>query len=81
MTDLSGAALERRLLILAPIGKDAALIETMLRGDRVACVACSNLDELLRELERGAGAVLVAEEALNENDGRLRALIARQPAP
>jgi signal transduction histidine kinase len=78
VSDLPGERLERRLLVLAPIGKDAALVETMLRKDAVACVACTDLECLARELERGAAAVLVTEEAL-PHDSRLIDLIQRQP--
>ena len=78
MTDLPGERLERRLLVLAPVGKDASLVEAMLRKDAVACFACHDLVRLSQELERGAGAILVAEEAL-PHDGRLTELILRQP--
>jgi signal transduction histidine kinase len=78
VSDLPGERLERRLLVLAPIGKDASLVEAMLRKDAVACVACTDLECLSRELERGAAAVLVAEEAL-PHDSRLIDLIQRQP--
>jgi signal transduction histidine kinase len=78
VSDLPGERLERRLLVLAPIGKDAALVETMLRKDAVACVACTDLECLARELERGAAAVLATEEAL-PHDSRLIDLIQRQP--
>jgi DNA-binding NtrC family response regulator len=74
-----GRRLERRLLILAPVGKDAALIEAALAKDGVDCVACPTLDRLAREYERGAAALLVAEEALTELDVRPADLIARQP--
>ena len=50
----------------------------MLRKDAVACVACTDLERLATELERGAAAVLVAEEAL-PHDSRLIDLIQRQP--
>ena len=70
---------EHRLLILAPLGKDASLVESMLRAEGVACFACADVDALIREIERGAAAVLVAEEALPRNDGRLAAAIADQP--
>ena len=79
MTDLSGEQLERRLLILAPIGKDAALIETRLRHDDVECRSCENVDVLLREIGRGAAAILISEEAV-EGDLRLTSLLARQSA-
>jgi two-component system, sensor histidine kinase len=69
---------ERRVLVLAPVGKDALLVEAMLRKDSVACQACANFESLSRELERGAAAILVAEEAL-PRDRRLVELIQRQP--
>ena len=72
--------MERRLLVLAPIGKDAALIAATLDKDKIDCVACPDLDRLLLEIDRGVGAVLVAEEALAESDGQLAAWLLRQPA-
>ena len=78
MSEHPGERLERRLLVLAPVGKDASLVEAMLRKDAVACFACHDLVRLSQELERGAGAILVAEEAL-AHDGRLAELIQRQP--
>jgi signal transduction histidine kinase len=75
---LPGERLERRLLVLAPVGKDASLVEEMLRKDAVACVACADVERLSRELERGAAALLVAEEAL-PHDARLSELIQQQP--
>ena len=80
MTVLSGERLERRLLILAPVGKDASLLESMLRSIDVPCAACADLETLLRELHRGAAAVLVTEEALSHRDDELTAYLARQPS-
>ena len=80
MTGVPREALERRLLILAPVGKDAALIESMLRSENVECATCADLTGLLQELERGAAAMLVAEEALTDGDARLPSFLARQPA-
>jgi signal transduction histidine kinase len=71
--------LEQRLLIFAPVGKDAALIVTILQREAVQCVACADIDGLAREYERGAAALLVEEEALAEADGQIAAMIARQP--
>jgi signal transduction histidine kinase/ActR/RegA family two-component response regulator len=71
--------LERRLLVLAPVGKDAALIAATLDRDMVDCVGCDSLDRLLTELDSGAGAVLVAEEALAEGQNALAAWLTRQP--
>lgn len=79
MNALTVADRERRLLILAPIGKDAELIGTMLRAERVPCVACGSIEELLWELPRGAAAILITEESIGEHEIQLRALLSRQP--
>jgi signal transduction histidine kinase/ActR/RegA family two-component response regulator len=71
--------LEQRVLILAPVGKDAALMHAMLARDGVDCLACPDLGALARELELGAAALLIEEEALAEADGRITSLIAHQP--
>ncbi len=71
--------LERRLLILAPVGRDASLMGRMLRHDAIVSVACTDLEAAIEELERGAAAILLAEEALADNDGLLEAYIAKQP--
>jgi hypothetical protein len=56
--------LEHRLLILAPVGRDAALVEALLGRLALACLACPDIASLAKELERGAAAILVTEEAL-----------------
>ena len=72
-------ALERRLLLLAPVGKDPNLIAAALEGIQASCVVCRDVGHLAREMARGAAAVLVAEEALAEDDGRLASLVSQQP--
>jgi signal transduction histidine kinase/CheY-like chemotaxis protein len=71
---------ERRVLILAPLGKDAALLAELLRGDGIECMICADLPVLLYEMSKGAAALVVAEEALVDGDARLPALLAKQPA-
>jgi signal transduction histidine kinase/ActR/RegA family two-component response regulator len=71
--------MEHRALILAPLGKDATLIEAVLREADIPCLACSSLEHLAYELEHGVATVLVAEEALAAPDGRLEDFLARQP--
>ena len=56
-------ALERRVLVLAPTGRDAHLARTMLAENGVRCTICGDLRALLNELTLGAGAILVSEEA------------------
>ena len=79
MSQLPGESLEHRLLILAPTGKDAMLVATMLHKEGIACVACPDLDCVSKEIENGAAAILVAEEALVGLGERLAEMIARQP--
>ncbi|HSC99697.1 MAG TPA: HAMP domain-containing sensor histidine kinase, partial [Casimicrobiaceae bacterium] len=75
-----GNDLEHRLLVLAPIGKDALLIESAMRGATKCPVCpCADFEVLLHELERGAVAVLISEEALAVADDRLAAFVANQP--
>jgi signal transduction histidine kinase/ActR/RegA family two-component response regulator len=56
--------IERRLLVLTPTGRDAPLTRAVLTRNAIDCEACEDWHHLLREIERGCGAVLLAEEAL-----------------
>jgi len=64
---------------MAPVGKDALLIEAMLRRYAVDTLVCPNAELLMAELQRGAAAVLLAEEALAYCGEQLSGWIARQP--
>ena len=57
-------------LILAPVGRDAAIAASMLRESRVPSVICPDLECLVSELANGVGFVLVTEEALLGRDLR-----------
>jgi PAS domain-containing protein len=75
------APVEERILILAPKGRDAEGIVQVLSGAQFSCVACSDHEQLARELKAGAGAALVAEEALLGADlARLTDWVSRQPS-
>jgi signal transduction histidine kinase len=78
---LSDAALAHRLLILAPIGRDAELMCTHLRRAGIACDTFRDMPALCDALRDGAGALLFTEEAL-AHDGvrRLAATLGEQPA-
>lgn len=69
--------LEGRLLILAPVGRDAALIGSMIGG--VVCARCADFADLARELQRGAAAVLMTEEVLAFDTSDLARIVADQP--
>jgi signal transduction histidine kinase len=73
--------IEDRVLVLAPTGRDAALIGEMLEKDGLACAACANVEDLAAKVEEGAGMALFAEEALMGVPMQtLIAALARQPS-
>ena len=57
-------------LILAPVGRDAAIAAGMLREARIPSVICPDLDSLVRELSGQVGFSVVTEEALVGRDLR-----------
>ena len=59
---------EDRVLVLAPRGRDAAVIEQVLHRAGVATRACPDLAAWLAGLREGAGAAIVTEETLAERD-------------
>ncbi len=53
-----------RILIAAPVGRDAELLCAQLEKAGMQCETYRDLEELCREFEKGAGAMLFTEEAL-----------------
>jgi signal transduction histidine kinase len=71
---------EGRFLVLAPSGRDAPLAVEVLGRAGVVALACPDMDALCKEAEGGVAGVLIAEEALTAAaEGRLIALLERQP--
>jgi PAS domain S-box-containing protein len=72
---------ERRVVVLTPTRRDAVLTESILERAGLACVRCTSLDQVCAELESGAGALLLSEEALAEQDDRglIRRLVGQPP--
>jgi hypothetical protein len=67
-------------LILAPVGRDAAIAAGMLHESHIRCIICPDLDTLIRELDSEIGFVLVTEESLLNRDLRgVAAWIEGQP--
>jgi signal transduction histidine kinase/CheY-like chemotaxis protein len=60
----SDETLDFRVLVLAPIGRDGVLTGQLLAQAAVPCYVCASAAELCTEIRRGAGAVLLTEEAL-----------------
>ncbi|WP_253373956.1 MULTISPECIES: PAS domain-containing hybrid sensor histidine kinase/response regulator [Methylorubrum] len=59
---------EERALILAPRGRDAAVIEGVLDRSNIHAAVCANVAAWLTGLREGAGTALVTEEALADGD-------------
>lgn len=74
------SASEMRVLILAPIGRDAALLASSLSGLDVPAVAMPDTPALVQGLAEGAGCAIIAEEALRpEAIKSLTGWLASQP--
>ena len=82
MSASTAALLERRILVLAPTGRDAQLTRGILAEVGIRCTICTDVPHLVRELAVGAGALLVSEEALGEESHlyHLGERLSRQPA-
>jgi signal transduction histidine kinase/CheY-like chemotaxis protein len=71
---------EDRVLILAPWGRDAALAASVLEEAGLATFICSTPAALFAQYEAGAGAAVIAQEALTRDLlSQLAVLLARQP--
>ena len=74
------ASLEHRVLVLAPSGRDGALAAQVLEQARIDTAICGDAGALIAGLVEGAGAALVAEEALTADVlARLMAALQAQP--
>jgi signal transduction histidine kinase/ActR/RegA family two-component response regulator len=80
MTAPAAALRESRVLVLAPTARDLKLTQSILEEAGISCAGCMDLAQLCERLERGAGAVLVPEEAVAPyENASLAAFVARQP--
>lgn len=71
---------DKRVLVLAPTGRDGPAACALIEQAGVASQLCSGIDELLQALEAGAGAAIIAEEAFLATDrARLFEWVEKQP--
>lgn len=61
---ISAASRKERILILAPFAQDAPLAQSVLKQAGLQAEICSDILDLGRKFEEGAGTVVIAEEAL-----------------
>nr|MBA3240237.1 HAMP domain-containing histidine kinase [Acidobacteriota bacterium] len=64
MQTLNSERADGRVLLLAPTGRDAALIAGMLGDEGVSAEVCGDIEDFCRKLSDGADAAFVTEEAL-----------------
>ena len=70
-----------RVLVVAPTGRDATLMTSFLQERGIPSLDCGSLARAVRELESGAGALVLADEALADDDTQtLLATLNRQPS-
>ena len=78
---MSDGDLSRRVLLVAPVGRDAELMCHHLGIEGVQCDPCADVDEVIREIDRGVGSLIFTEEALTPDTApRLSKALDRQPA-
>jgi signal transduction histidine kinase/CheY-like chemotaxis protein len=69
-----------RILLLAPVGRDAQAAAQHLSDTNLHSMICSDLDGLKEKLQEGAAAAVVTEEALYNRDiSPLERWVAKQP--
>lgn len=72
---------EGRILILAPVGRDGPVMESLLRERGLAAEVCADAGAVRRQLADGAGALLMTEEALEQaRDSGLFGQLQAQPS-
>ena len=64
---LGDNALDRRILVFAPVGKDAPLTLDVLQSSDLDGCVCDFADALCVEVLRGAAVILLTEEALEDS--------------
>ncbi len=65
-----GHADEHRIVILAPRGRDAGVIEKVLSRSGVSTASTGDIPSLLEAFDQGVGAAIITEEALSEGDAQ-----------
>lgn len=78
-SDVAGQRSDR-ILIVAPIGRDAELMCAQLNAAGLNCSPCKDVHALCSDLAEGAGALILTEEALTHDDAaELLRTLAKQP--
>ena len=72
---------EKRVLLVAPTARDEEITRSLLAKAGRTCIGCENLNQLVKEVDAGAGAVLLTEEAITgEGIDELLKTLDKQPS-
>jgi len=72
-------ARKERVLILAPRGRDAEVVSSVIGGTGATCETVAHFNDLVKHIMAGAGIAVIADEALAGADvGSLRSWLAEQ---
>ncbi|WP_219215432.1 response regulator [Variovorax boronicumulans] len=73
--------MERRVLIHAPRGRDAAVVQRVLQDINLVAVVCDSAEAMVADLDVGAAAAILTEESLVQlPEAPLRAWLMGQPS-
>jgi signal transduction histidine kinase/CheY-like chemotaxis protein len=71
MSEGKREARDGRVLLLTPTGRDAGLTGRYMTAADIPVEVCASMEELCEKCREGAGAALIAEEALTDENRRL----------
>lgn len=77
--EITPGGYESRVLILPQTTADAQAMSRLFQANGMSCFIAANTVELCKAIDKGAGAVLVTEEALIADSSQLIACVANQP--
>jgi signal transduction histidine kinase/CheY-like chemotaxis protein len=80
MSESERSNLETRVLLLTPTAKDGAISQRILAAAGLSALVYTSLEDVCREIDLGAGAVVVTEEALlRDKSSQLVKVLQSQP--
>src|SRR5215510_11593499 len=79
VTDQIQAVRDRRVLVLPPTPRDGVITRQLLAKAGVAVDTVQTMSAVVRELSRGAGVLLLPEEAIAAGEADLLRVLGEQP--
>lgn len=77
----SSNACSTRILALPPTVRDGQVTQSILRTMRMECTICSSMQQMVDELQQGAGAVVLTESAFAADGVHALLLLVDQQPP